>query len=131
MKRLFTGYLIFLLPLITLAQRRDTVVVHFRFNKYILDKSERHKIDSAVRGKNITYIEINAHTDSIGSDTYNQTLSDQRGMEVVKYIGLSRRLDSIAQKASGETQPVNANTTAEERARNRRAEIIMYVNMPP
>jgi outer membrane protein OmpA-like peptidoglycan-associated protein len=129
MKRILPVIIGVAYPFFSIAQQSDTIVVHFRFGKYVLDESEKHKIDSAMRRKNISYIEINAHTDAIGSDKYNQVLSDQRGMEVTKYITASRKVDSISQRASGEMQPLNDNATAAKRALNRRAEIVIHTRL--
>lgn len=64
---------------------------------------------------------IEAHTDSKGSDAYNQTLSDRRAISVVnalKSYGIeSSRLRAIGY---GETQPIATNDTEEGKAKNRR-----------
>ena len=64
---------------------------------------------------------IEAHTDSKGSDAYNQTLSDRRAISVVnalKSYGIeSSRLRAIGY---GETQPIATNETEEGKAQNRR-----------
>jgi len=69
-------------------------------------------------------IEISAHTDSVGSESYNQGLSEKRAQSVVDYLsarGLNReRLNSTA---FGESNPIDDNATAEGRARNRRVEL--------
>ncbi len=68
-------------------------------------------------------VEIDGHTDSVGSDTYNQRLSQARAKAVVDYLvkhGISR--DRLVAKGFGESQPVAPNTTPEGRAKNRRVE---------
>lgn len=69
-------------------------------------------------------VDVYGHTDSTGSDAYNQTLSEDRARSVGNY--LSMRGVSAARLRTmgfGETQPVATNDTEEGRARNRRVEI--------
>ena len=69
-------------------------------------------------------IVLEGHTDSIGSDAYNQRLSERRAQSVVNYLakgGIARsRLDPIG---FGEDEPVASNDTEEGRAQNRRVEL--------
>lgn len=71
-----------------------------------------------------TFIDIYGHTDSTGSDAYNQALSERRAMSVADYL-TTRGVQSarIATRGFGETQPVASNDTEEGRAANRRVEI--------
>jgi OOP family OmpA-OmpF porin len=64
---------------------------------------------------------IEGHTDSTGSDAYNQRLSEQRAKAVRDYI-VSKGIDPSRLEANGvgESQPVADNKTAEGRAQNRR-----------
>ncbi|BAV64867.1 OmpA family protein [Sphingobium cloacae] len=71
-----------------------------------------------------TYIDIYGHTDSDGSDAYNQSLSERRAQSVANYL-TSHGVQSarIATRGFGETQPIASNTTEEGKAANRRVEI--------
>lgn len=71
-----------------------------------------------------TFIDIYGHTDSTGSDAYNQALSERRAMSVADYL-TTRGVQSarIATRGFGETQPIASNDTEEGRAANRRVEI--------
>lgn len=73
---------------------------------------------------NETYIDIYGHTDSTGSDAYNQDLSERRASSVANYLE-SRGVQSarIGTRGFGETQPIAPNDTEEGRAANRRVEI--------
>lgn len=75
--------------------------------------------------KNLTAV-IEAHTDSKGSDSYNQTLSDRRSISVVnalkKYNIESSRLKAIGY---GETQPIASNDNEEGKAQNRRVTALL------
>lgn len=71
-----------------------------------------------------TYIDVYGHTDSDGSDAYNQTLSERRAQSVAGYL-TSHGVQSarIATRGFGETQPIASNATEEGKAANRRVEI--------
>ncbi len=68
-------------------------------------------------------IEISGHTDSKGSDTYNQTLSENRAKSVVDYI-IKQGINSkrLRHKGYGESKPIDTNDTDEGRQNNRRTE---------
>jgi outer membrane protein OmpA-like peptidoglycan-associated protein len=71
-----------------------------------------------------TIVEVAGHTDSSGSDQYNQALSERRAQSVASYLGshgvASKRLITVG---AGETRPVASNDTEEGRAANRRVEL--------
>lgn len=70
-------------------------------------------------------VSISAHTDSDGSESYNQGLSRRRAASVVEYlIGQGVQSDRMSASAYGETQPIAPNNTAEGKRRNRRVELI-------
>jgi outer membrane protein OmpA-like peptidoglycan-associated protein len=71
-----------------------------------------------------TYIDVMGHTDSTGSDAYNQALSERRASAVAGYLG-SRGVQSVrmATKGYGESQPKASNLDEAGRAENRRVEI--------
>ncbi len=71
-----------------------------------------------------TYIDVLGHTDSTGSDAYNQGLSERRASSVAGYLE-SRGVQSarVATRGYGESQPKASNATEEGRAENRRVEI--------
>ena len=73
---------------------------------------------------NETYIDVYGHTDSTGSDAYNQQLSERRADSVARYLE-SRGVQSarIGTRGFGETQPIAPNDTEDGRAANRRVEI--------
>jgi outer membrane protein OmpA-like peptidoglycan-associated protein len=71
-------------------------------------------------------IEIEGHTDSVGSDSYNDGLSERRAESVRAYL-VEQRIapQSITTKGFGEHQPVATNDTAAGRQRNRRVELVV------
>jgi outer membrane protein OmpA-like peptidoglycan-associated protein len=68
-------------------------------------------------------IELSGHTDSKGSDDYNQRLSESRAKACVDYlISKGIKADRMVWKGYGETKPIDTNDTDEGRANNRRTE---------
>ena len=71
-------------------------------------------------------LEVEGHTDSVGSDDYNQQLSEKRAGAVRDYLiqqGISA--DGIVSRGLGKTQPVATNDTPEGRQQNRRVELVL------
>ena len=69
-------------------------------------------------------IQINGHTDNVGTDEYNQKLSVNRAKSVYNYLvsnGVPEK--RISSKGFGSTMPIDDNETDSGRARNRRVEI--------
>ncbi len=71
-----------------------------------------------------TQVVVTGHTDSTGSDAYNQRLSERRARAVVRYL-TAQRVDPgrLEYYGMGERAPVASNSTAAGRAQNRRVEI--------
>ena len=99
----------------------------FDFDKSVLKPEGRAKLDdlvSKVRDVNLEVIIAVGHTDSIGTDAYNQRLSVRRAEAVKAYLvskGIER--NRVYTEGKGEKQPVADNKTKEGRAKNRRVEI--------
>lgn len=75
-------------------------------------------------------VELSAHTDDIGSDAYNQKLSEKRAKSVLDYL-IQHDVDKtkLISKGYGETQPLVENNSDENRAKNRRVELkIIEIN---
>lgn len=71
-------------------------------------------------------VSIEGHTDDVGSDTYNQDLSERRAASVRRYlIGQGVEDDRMTSKGFGESQPIEDNRTSEGRAANRRVEFLI------
>ena len=106
--------------------------IFFEFDKYVLKPGAIPALDSLVafmeRYPNME-VEISAHTDALGDDSYNQSLSELRAKSVIEYLTSKGVVESRLQsKGYGETQPVAPNTKPngkddpEGRAKNRRVE---------
>jgi OOP family OmpA-OmpF porin len=99
----------------------------FDFDKSVVKPAGKAKLDdlvAKVKGINLEVIIAVGHTDSVGSDAYNQKLSVRRAEAVKAYL-VSKGIEKnrIYTEGKGEKQPVASNKTKEGRAKNRRVEI--------
>ena len=99
----------------------------FDFDKSVIKPEGKAKLDDLVgkvKAINLEVIIAVGHTDSVGSDAYNQKLSLRRSQAVKAYL-VSKGIDNtrIYTEGKGEKQPVADNKTKEGRAKNRRVEI--------
>jgi outer membrane protein OmpA-like peptidoglycan-associated protein len=103
--------------------------VLFEFGKYNLKPEAREKL-ARVSGIVMAHpglrLEVEGHTDSIGSEAFNQKLSEQRAGTVRDYL-VESGLDSqsITARGFGKMQPVASNDTASGRQANRRVELVV------
>ena len=101
--------------------------VLFDFDKAVLKAEGKSKLDdlaTKVKAINLEVVIAIGHTDSIGSDAYNQKLSVRRA-EAVKAYMVSKGVEPnrIYTEGKGEKQPVASNKTKEGQQKNRRVEI--------
>jgi OOP family OmpA-OmpF porin len=99
----------------------------FDFDKSVLKPEGRAKLDDLIAkmgGINLEVVIAVGHTDSIGTDAYNQRLSLRRAAAVKNYL-VSKGVEKnrVYTEGKGEKQPVADNKTAAGRAKNRRVEI--------
>jgi len=100
---------------------------NFDFDKVHLRPAGEAKVDHAVKlmqeNPNLRVV-AEGYTDSIGSDAYNQKLSERRAGTVRDYM-VSKGISAsrITTRGFGKARPVASNQTAEGRAENRRVEI--------
>jgi outer membrane protein OmpA-like peptidoglycan-associated protein len=104
-----------------------TQKIHFEFNKSNIRPISFPILDDVVellnKNPSIKKVEVGGHCDWIGSDAYNQRLSEARSRAVVKYLtdkGIAA--DRLMAKGYGESVPIADNNTTEGRAKNRRVE---------
>ncbi|MFZ0731111.1 MAG: OmpA family protein [Candidatus Sulfotelmatobacter sp.] len=103
--------------------------VLFRSGSFELLPTARERL-AKVSGIILAYpslhLAVEGHTDSVGSDEYNQNLSEQRANSVRDYFvqqGISAA--SIESHGFGKTEPIASNDTAQGRAQNRRVELVL------
>jgi outer membrane protein OmpA-like peptidoglycan-associated protein len=115
---------------IPVSHIRYSSTVFFAFDKYSLEPGADTVIDDFAKtilaDKAIRSIVVVGHTDSIGADQYNETLSLKRATTVAKALqskGVSDKL--LGMVPMGEAQPVATNSTDQGRAQNRRVEFFI------
>lgn len=101
--------------------------ITFDFNSYAVKPQFQATLNEVAQTLNnypATMIDVLGHTDSVGSDAYNQTLSEQRAQAVANYLS-SRGVQRVrmATRGYGESMPIADNNTEVGRAQNRRVEI--------
>ena len=111
------------------APRRRIVLrgVNFDFDKATIRRDAVTILDEVVvilRDEPAIDVSVDGHTDAIGSDAYNQRLSERRAQAVRDYLvrkGISP--SRLRTRGFGESEPVASNDTEEGRAQNRRTEL--------
>jgi outer membrane protein OmpA-like peptidoglycan-associated protein len=119
--------------LVTKDTARGLVVsmpdVLFDSGSYTLKPAARERL-ARISGIVLAYpdlrLEIEGHTDSVGSDAYNQTLSEKRAASVRDYLVNSNvSINNVVARGLGKGDPVADNKTAAGRQLNRRVEMIV------
>lgn len=100
--------------------------IYFDYDKTTLKSESYVELDKVVdflKQNPSVSIEISGHTDSRGSDTYNENLSQGRSQSVVDYL-ITQGIDSSRLQAHGygESKPIDTNNTEAGMANNRRVE---------
>ena len=110
--------------------KKDAVVqlqdITFETGKADLKPDSNEELDrlvSLLEGNQTIKVEISAHTDDVGNDDSNLKLSEKRAKMVVDYLtGKGIKGERMTAKGYGETQPLVANDTDENKAKNRRVQ---------
>ncbi|HET8861365.1 MAG TPA: OmpA family protein [Marivirga sp.] len=101
--------------------------IYFESNSSSLFESSFEELDRVIKlmkSYPSMKIEIAAHTDDVGNAAYNVRLSKERANSVISYLtSNSINGDRLISKGYGESQPVAANDSEENRAKNRRVEL--------
>jgi peptidoglycan-associated lipoprotein len=105
--------------------------VHFGFNKSELSAEAKAALDAFAKrvkdeNKNV-YIEVQGHTDSVGSEQYNVVLGQARAEAAMRYLAMQSGfpLHRMTAISYGEFKPIADNKTAEGRAKNRRVTLVV------
>ena len=109
----------------------DESGIYFATAKYSLDanaKATLNKVADWIKNNPDTDVAIIGHTDNVGSEAYNQGLSERRARTVANYLinrGVNR--GQVTTQGFGYSRPVADNDTAEGRAQNRRTDLVFKV----
>lgn len=104
--------------------------VNFEFDKSTLTTEAQDTLDEAVEAllnsDEVVEVRVEGHTDSIGTEEYNQKLSQERSESVVEYL-VSKGVNgnNLIPVGMGETSPIASNDTDAGRALNRRVDFIV------
>ena len=99
----------------------------FDFDKSVVKPAGKKSIDEAIakiKSLDVEVVIATGHTDGVGTDAYNQKLSERRANSVKEYM-VSKGVPAakITTLGKGKTQPIASNKTADGRAKNRRVDI--------
>ena len=106
--------------------------IHFAFNKSVIRPESYPVIDeilATIKGRpEVESVRVEGHTDSVGSDAYNQRLSDQRANSVRSYLtDKGYPAEKITSAGMGESAPIADNATKAGRSQNRRVEFHLQI----
>jgi OOP family OmpA-OmpF porin len=114
-------------PAAAAAKVTYTADALFDFDKSVLKPAAKTSLDNLsgqIKSLALEVVIATGHTDSVGTDAYNQKLSVRRADAVKKYLVSKGIADNRIQiEGKGESQPVADNKTADGRAKNRRVQI--------
>jgi outer membrane protein OmpA-like peptidoglycan-associated protein/tetratricopeptide (TPR) repeat protein len=101
--------------------------IFYETDSYALKPESRYELDKVVKFMESNpqiKIEISGHTDNVGTESYNQSLSENRAKSVVEYL-TSKGINALylTYKGYGFSKPLDSNETPEGRANNRRTEL--------
>ena len=120
-----------------ILETRDTARGLIVNMSYVLFDTAKHTLRPAAREKLAKVagiisghpglrLAVEGYTDSVGSDDYNQKLSEDRGNAVRDYLTQEGVVStSVTSQGFGKSQPVASNDTAEGRQQNRRVELVV------
>lgn len=132
MKRSSLSLLFLQVMMLGSAQDTTKLALYFPFNASDLSKANKGKVDSLLKAEVVYEISIVAHCDSVGSDLYNDELAFKRAQSIKFYlIEKGMDLGSVSIRAVGKREPLNDNSTEQDRAINRRVDLVCSVKARP
>lgn len=103
--------------------------IYYQTNSYVIDNKSFFELDNLAKFMKLNsniYIQVNGHTDSVGTFNYNIQLSEKRAKSVVDYLqnkGIEK--NRMTYKGFGFTKPIAENQSQEGKKLNRRTEILI------
>jgi outer membrane protein OmpA-like peptidoglycan-associated protein len=93
------------------------------------NKADLQKFSETLKQYTDTDLLVVGHTDNVGSESFNQTLSEKRASAVTNYLAsLGISYNRLKTEGKGELQPAASNDTEDSRTQNRRVEIAISAN---
>ncbi|VVP06803.1 OmpA family protein [Pseudomonas fluorescens] len=113
---------------ITLSDAGDVLFATNQSDLTPAAKSQLDALMTRLQGADVSSIKVVGHTDNVGTDAYNQALSERRANSVADYL-LSQGVapNKVSSEGKGESEPVAENDTEEGRAKNRRVDLHINV----
>ena len=113
---------------ITLSDADDVLFATNQSDLTPAAKSQLDALMTRLQGADVASIKVVGHTDNVGTDAYNQALSERRANSVADYL-LSQGVapNKVTSEGKGESEPVADNETEEGRAKNRRVDLHINV----
>ena len=116
------------------AIKTDTLLLSdilFDINKSTLNPKFTFELDqmaAKIKSSNFSHLTIVGHTDSVGTESYNQQLSESRATTIFEYLVQQKGFDPLKMehRGEGERRPVASNAGELGRQRNRRVEVILF-----
>lgn len=120
-------------PVTAKAVPKEVIIlkgVNFAFDSSVLTPTSNDILDqwvTKIKSDQTNRVEVAGHTDSRGSDAYNQKLSERRAQVVVDYfVAQGVPANRIKAVGYGQSRPIASNATDEGRAQNRRVELHIF-----
>ena len=112
------------------SQTVEKFIINFDFDKYDITSQAKQRLDSFIQttpGSLIQTIRLYGHCDSVGNHAYNDKLSERRVNATKQYLLGNNIAENVFAdlKGFGKHQPINTNSSEEERFMNRRVEIVI------
>lgn len=131
MKTLLTT-LILIIHSSIIAQSDTTIITYFQSDSSKLSEAAQGEIieslSSLKEGYDILGVKVEGYCDDVGSDAYNQKLSEARASEVASFLKVALRLSEIKSLGKGEIRLTSSGETdAVQREKNRKAEMVFSI----
>lgn len=120
--------------IVTEEVARIDLVVHFDFDQAVVKPEyldEIQRVADFLNANPNTIADLEGHTDAVGTDEYNQSLSERR-VNAIRQVLIERfgiEPGKVRAQGLGESRPVASNDTAEGRAQNRRVQSVMSATL--
>lgn len=116
-----------IVPVVEKKVETQEIKVYFAFDSAVLTSTEQAKIDTLLNNVDTGEVTIVAGTDFIGTEKYNQRLSEQRAQTIANYVKSKANVHIASVTGVGETEAQLQNTEACKKVKHNRAKLIKCV----